>query len=195
MLAVRSHVTGHRPQMPPQHRVPQQIQRAPAPAAAAAASQQGSVSVNAYGSLKPPSVASLHSPSTSSPLRPSTASPNPNQATFSPVSFPPRPGPPLRTAPAPHLARARPHMSAPPPTSTPMQQLQSLLARSQEAPPAQTQNFLVESLTPSREGTAAVSQNQTQNQSRPVESFGNGSGFGSGQVAVGDGVVYLSDDD
>ncbi|XP_078169539.1 uncharacterized protein LOC144563960 [Carex rostrata] len=140
---LRSHMTGHRPQLLPQHRVPQQIQRAPAPAAAA--SRQGSVSVNANGSLKPPSVASLHIPSTSSPLRPSTASPIPNRATFSPVSLPPRPGPPLRTAPAPHLARARPHMSAPPPTSTPMQQLQSLLARSQEAPPAQTQNFLVES--------------------------------------------------
>ncbi|XP_078153736.1 uncharacterized protein LOC144548893 isoform X4 [Carex rostrata] len=209
---LRSHVTGHRPQMPPQHRVPQQIQRASAPPAAAPP-RQGSVSVNANGSLRPPSVATLHIPSTSSPLRPSTPSPNPNRATFSPVTLPPRPGPPLRTAPAPHLARARSHMSATVPTLTPtptpgsgaltpMQKLQSLFARTQESPPAQTQtqtqNFLMESLTPSlREVPVTVSQTQTQtqNQNQPVESFGNGSGFGSGQVAVGDGVVYLSDDD
>ncbi|KAF3342047.1 Helicase protein MOM1 [Carex littledalei] len=211
---LRNHVT-QRPQMPPQHRVPQQIQRAPAPPAAAAP-RQGSVSVNANGSLRPPSVATLHIPSTSSPLRPSAPSPNPNRATFSPVTLPPRPGPPLRTAPAPHLARARPHMSAtvlsststPAPGSvavTPLQQLKSLFARSQEGLPSQTQtqtqsqNFLMESLTPSlREVPAAVSQTQTQtqNQNQPVESFGNGSGFGLGQVMVGDDVVYyLSDDD
>lgn len=240
LLTVRNQVPGLRPQLPLQHRGPQQIQRAPPPAAAAprqgSGSANGSLCHNPTNSSRPPPVAALCIPSTSA-LRPSAASPNLSRAPFSSVNLPTRPGSALRAeqrAPAPHLARARSHISATVLTSTPtsvpgnvalatMEQLQSLLARSQEGPasrsqtqnaPAeyliasrsqegsvacgqtQTHNLPVESLAPSlREGAAVLSQTQTQN--FPVESmhasFGNSRG--SGQIEVGDGVVYLSDDD
>jgi hypothetical protein len=207
-------VAGSRPQLPLQHRGPQQIQRTPA----AVAPQQGSGSASRspnhpINSSRPPPVTALHIPSTSSPLHPSGASPGLSRAPFSTVTLPPRTGTMLRSeqrAPAPHLARARPHISAQVPTSTmpsapgnvavsAMEQLQSLFARSQEGAAArsqtQTQN-LPESLIPFlQEDAAAPSQTQTQN--LPLESrqasFGNDRS--SGQVPVGDAVVCLSDDD